>query len=87
MRQRAARSIFLSFLIGASAVLLSSFPARADDAKKDFAGYTKYVWYHAHYDVNPNGTHVETHAWALKVLTEQGVSAANHSSLSFVCRR
>jgi len=83
MRQRAARSIFLSFLIGASAVLLSSFPARADDAKKDFAGYTKYVWYHAHYDVNPNGTHVETHAWALKVLTEQGVSAANHSSVSF----
>jgi transglutaminase-like putative cysteine protease len=76
------RSIVLSFLIAATAVLLNPSPARADGAKKEFAGYTN-VWYHAHYDINPDGTHVETQAWALKVLTEQGVSEANSSSVSF----
>jgi Domain of Unknown Function with PDB structure (DUF3857) len=83
MHSSAVRSIVLSFLIAATAVLLNSSPARADGAKKEFAGYTKYVWYHAHYDINPDGTHVETQAWALKVLTEQGVSEANSESVSF----
>ena len=83
MRHTAARSIVLSLLISATALLLSSYPARADDAKKGFAGYTKYAWYRAHYDVNPDGTHVETKSWALKVLSEQGVSAANQGTVSF----
>jgi transglutaminase-like putative cysteine protease len=83
MRRSAVRSIVLSFLIAATAVLLNPSPARADGAKKEFAGYTKYLWYHAHYDINPDGTHVEMQAWALKVLTEQGVSEANSESVSF----
>jgi hypothetical protein len=71
MRRSAVRSIVLSFLIVATAVLLNPSPARADGAKKEFAGYTKYVWYHAHYDINPDGTHVETQAWALKQIQDQ----------------
>jgi len=83
MRYDAARSIFLSVLIAAVVILLNSLPARAHDAAKDFAGYTKYAWYHAHYDVNPDGTHVETQAWALKVLSEQGVSEAQQMPITY----
>jgi transglutaminase-like putative cysteine protease len=82
MRHSAIRSIVLSLLIAAAAALLASLSARADDAKKDFAGYTRYVWYHVHYDVNPDGTHVETISWALKVLSEQGVDQAQEASVS-----
>jgi transglutaminase-like putative cysteine protease len=81
MRHGAIRSIILPFLIAAAALLIS-LSARADQAKKDFAGYTKYAWYHAHYDVNPDGTHVETISWALKVLAEQGVEQAQEASIS-----
>jgi transglutaminase-like putative cysteine protease len=70
-------------MVVTAAALLSSFPARADEAKKDFAGYTKYAWYHAHYEVNPDGTHVETQAWALKVLSDQGIAEAQQASVSF----
>ncbi len=81
MRLRTIRSISLRFLIAAAVALLTS-PAGADQAKKDFAGYTKYVSYHAHYDVNADGTHVETMSWALKVLSEQGVAQAQEASVS-----
>ncbi len=83
MRQRGIRSTVLSFLIAAAAALLISPPARADNAKNQFAGYTKYQWYRAHYDVNADGTHVEKQAWSLKVLTEQGVAEAQQASVSF----
>ena len=81
MRHRTVRSIVLLILIAATAALFTSH-ARADDANKQFVGYTKYVWYHAHYDVNPDGTHVETTSWALKVLSEQGVARAQEASVS-----
>ena len=80
MRRVIVRSIVLQFLVAAA--LFGSSLARADDAKKDFAGYTKYVFYHARYDVNPDGTHVETKSWGLKVLTDQGVSEAQEASVS-----
>ena len=57
--------------------------ARAGEQTKPFEGFTKYVKYHVRYEVNPDGTHVETHDWALKVLSDQGVSAANSASVSF----
>ena len=82
MRHRTVRSIVLLTLIAAAAALFTSPHARAEDAKKEFAGYTKYVWYHAHYDVNADGTHVETTSWALKVLGEQGVARAQEASVS-----
>jgi transglutaminase-like putative cysteine protease len=77
------RSLMRSFLIVTTAALLMSIPGRAADPTKDFAGYTKYLWYRAHYDVNPDGTHVETESWALKVLSEQGVTVAQKASVSF----
>src|SRR5258707_1260038 len=82
MPYRTVRSIVLLTLIAASAALFTSSHARAEDAKKQFAGYTKYVWYRAHYDVNADGTHVETTSWALKVLGEQGVARAQEASVS-----
>src|SRR5271167_2297676 len=83
IRNEAGRSIVARILFVAAALSLGSFVARAADAKKDFAGYTKFVSYHAHYDVNPDGTHVETQSWALKVLTEQGVAEAQQAPVSY----
>ena len=83
MRHGAIGSTILSFLIAAAAALLMSPAAHADDANKQFAGFTKYEWYRAHYDVNADGTHVEKQAWALKVLTEQGVAEAQQAAVSF----
>src|SRR5437762_12364529 len=57
--------------------------ARAGEQTKPFEGFTKYVKYHVRYEVNQDGTHVETHDWALKVLSDQGVSVANSASVSF----
>jgi transglutaminase-like putative cysteine protease len=83
MLHRAFGSIGLSLVIAFSVLLFSSFPARGDEAAKDFAGYTKYVWYRAHYELNSDGTHVETQSWALKVLSDQGITEANQESVSF----
>jgi len=83
MRHSAVRSIVLSLLIAVAAAPLTLTSAHADDAKNQFAGYTKYLWYRAHYDVNADGTHVEKQAWALKVLSEQGVAEAQQGSVSF----
>ena len=82
MRHCAIRSVIPSLLFAAAVALLTPPLARAHDAKQDFAGYTKYAWYHAHYDVNPDGTHVETISWALQVLAEQGVERAQEASIS-----
>jgi transglutaminase-like putative cysteine protease len=76
-------SLIRSLLIVAAAALLTSIPGQAADSKKDFAGYTKYLWYRVHYDVNPDGTDVETESWALKVLSEQGVANAQKASVTF----
>src|SRR5207244_11663109 len=57
--------------------------ARAGEQTKPFEGFTKYVKYHVRYEVNPDGTHVETHDWALKVLSDPGARAANTASASF----
>src|SRR5271167_4646125 len=83
IRNEAGRSIVARILFVAAALSLGSFVARAADTKKDFAGYTKFVWYHAHYDVNADGTHVETQSWALKVLSEQGVSEAQQMPITY----
>ena len=83
MHYGTARSIILALPIAATTLLINSLPARADEAKKQFAGYTKYVSYHAHYDVNSDGTDVEANATALKVLSEQGVAQAQTASVTF----
>jgi transglutaminase-like putative cysteine protease len=56
----------------------------ADESKPPpFNGYSKYVWYRSHYQVNADGTDVETHEWALKVLSEQGISDATQGSVDY----
>ena len=66
------------------ALLLTPWLARADQREDDSAGaFTKYEYYYATYEVNSDGTHVETHEWALKVLAEQGVEGANRTSVTF----
>ena len=66
------------------ALLLTPWLARADQREDDSAGaFTKYEYYYATYEVNNDGTHVETHEWALKVLAEQGVEGANRTSVTF----
>ena len=83
MRQRATRSNILLIIVAAAFAFFNAAPSRADDASKGFAGYTQYSWYHARYDVNPDGTHVETQAWAVKVMSEQGIAEAQQQSISF----
>ena len=77
-------SIVLSslFLFGVSLFQARSSHAADSDAQP-FVGYTKFLRYRAHYDVNADGTHVETHEWAERVLSEQGISQANRASVSF----
>ena len=83
LRRAITQPIYLLCLFVVAALLLSSHARAADTKAEPFVGYTKYVRYHTHYDVNANGTHVETHEWALKVLSDQGISSANQSSISF----
>ena len=73
----------LMIRIAAVCLVLLSASARAGEQTKPFEGFTKYVRYHISYDVNPDSTHVETHDWALKILSDEGVSAANHASVQF----
>jgi transglutaminase-like putative cysteine protease len=87
MRQT-VRSIAFSLLILGSFLSLHTLRARGDEAKKEatkstFAGYTKYLWFHDRFEVNADGTHVEKAEWAQKVLTDQGISEANETSISF----
>src|SRR5271156_3145341 len=79
MRHRSIYTVLAFLLIAATAVSR----APADEGKKPFAGNTKYLWYHADYDVNPDGTDVLSEAWGRKVLTEQGITEANQTSVSF----
>jgi transglutaminase-like putative cysteine protease len=55
----------------------------AESKAPPFSGDTKYVWYRSHYEVNADGTDVETHEWALKVLDKQGISDATQGSVDY----
>lgn len=57
--------------------------ARADAAAaQGFQGFTKVLYDKQAYEVRADGTATETREWAMKVLTEQGLSSANETSLS-----
>ena len=75
--------IYRPLFFGLLALFLATIPVRAEDQKTPFQGYTKYLSYRVQYDVNADGTHVETVRWALKVLRQQGVGYANRASVSF----
>ena len=84
MKQTANHRPHLARLMALCLLILICLAARAEQAKPQaFQGFTKYEWYRAHYDVNPDGTHVEEQSWAMKVLTEQGISDANQVAVTF----
>jgi transglutaminase-like putative cysteine protease len=65
-------------------VVLAFFGSRVHAAEpKPFEGFTKYEKYVVRYEVNADGTHVETHESTVKVLSDQGISRANRGSVSF----
>ena len=65
-------------------VVVISFGVSADEGKSvKFSGIYKYEKYHATYDVNADGTHVETHDIIIGVLTEEGVKSANQAEVSY----
>ena len=83
-RGGAARMVYVLGLVMALVLATIVPKVRADQAKPPpFSGYTKYVWYRSHYEVNADGTDVETHEWALKVLSEQGITDANQGSVDY----
>jgi transglutaminase-like putative cysteine protease len=70
--------------VAASVALVRPTSAATDEAKTaPFVGYTKYLRYDSDFRVNADGTDVETDEFALKVLTEQGVAAANQAFVRF----
>ena len=66
-----------------SVLLVAATTAAAGETRDSFSGDTKYEHYTVHYDVNEDGTYTESHDWALRVLTDQGVRAANDVSIRF----
>lgn len=82
-RASAAKPLYLLGL-AALIIFVAAIPDRADQpAAQGFSGYTKYVWYRSHYQVNADGTDTETHDWALKVLSQQGITDANQASVDY----
>lgn len=50
---------------------------------EEFSGFTKYIKFHVDYEVNPDGTYVETNEIVQAVLTEEGIEYANQVNLSY----
>jgi len=79
-----ARGAWFAGLVMALMFSIIATSCYADESKPPpFSGYSKYVWYRSHYEVNADGTDVETHEWALKVLSEQGISDATVGSVDY----
>lgn len=66
----------------AMAVFLAATIASAEEGRP-FAGDVRYEKYTLDYEVSADGTYTERHDWALRVLTDQGVRAANDVSIRF----
>ena len=81
------RISFLRIFLILLTIGLSGPAARATASKpaesKPFAGYTKYAWYRARYEVNADGTDVETYDIGTKVLSQQGIAQANQTSINY----
>jgi transglutaminase-like putative cysteine protease len=73
----------IPIVLAAAMLMVSGRVRAAEQETAPFAGYIKYVRYHVHYEVNADGTHVETWDTALKVLSPQGISQANQMSVSY----
>jgi hypothetical protein len=68
------------------ALLMVVFPFNlsAEEGKPaKFSGFLKYEKYHSIYHVNSDGTYIATHEILVKVLTEEGLKAANQAGFSY----
>lgn len=64
--------------------VLIPFGVCADEGKGEpFSGFIKYVKYHADFEVNSDGTYVETGDLIVGVLTDEGVDSANQTDISY----
>src|SRR5690349_14261869 len=73
----------VSALLISGACCLIPFSTTGADRKKEEAAFTKYERYYSTYIVNADGTHVETHEKAVRVLAEQGIEEANSTSIRY----
>jgi hypothetical protein len=72
------------FCVATSVAIVRPTSAATDGTKTaPFVGYTKYLRNDSNYRPNADGTDVETHEFAVKVLSEQGIAIANQASISF----
>jgi transglutaminase-like putative cysteine protease len=56
----------------------------AESAKPDSPELqTRYQYYYAHYYLNADGSHVETHDWATTILQERAVEGSKRASVSY----
>jgi len=79
-----ARPVYLAGVAIALVLSMMAGSGYAAEAKPaPFSGDTKYVLYRSHYEVNADGTDIETHQWAIKVLDEQGISDSNQASIDY----
>lgn len=66
-----------------AAIVCLAGVARGAEAGDRAAGFTKFERYEIAYEVHEDRTYVEHHAWAMRVLSAQGVSSANDASIRF----
>lgn len=74
----------LNKLVGfASFMVLTSLGYAADKSPENYQGHVRLDKYHEVYDVNKDGTYVETVERIVSVLDDQGIEAANQASIAY----
>ncbi len=71
----------LACALACVAVASLSGAAAAGEPREE--GVAKHEYYRVQYEVQGDGTHVETREWALKVLRKPGVEDAKSTSISY----
>lgn len=70
---------FFIFLLSLFVLPVSLIAAEQSPAEID----SRYTYIHSYYKVNKDATHVETHEWARKILTERALKYAKQTSISY----
>lgn len=62
-------------------ILFSTQVSAADAGKQDL--FSRYLHYYSNYQLNADGTHIETHDWALKILRDAAIAGAKQTSITY----